>query len=162
MPAARASATASATSAGRAAARGAAGSSGSRVCAPNEIRVTPAAASQRVAALVGPGICLERDLGARREAEPRTDELEDRGEVAGRQQRRRAAAEIQRCRARRAAPDRDGRPHVASSASARSSISRRNAPRNAAMRFAAPGRRPRQRRRSRNTGQTETQNGMWT
>ena len=46
----------------------------SRLWAPNEIRVMPAPASAAgVAALVGPGVGLERDLGVGGEAEPLAD-----------------------------------------------------------------------------------------
>ena len=98
MPAARASATASATSAAPMAPAEPPELAGRRTTARRyERRVTPAAAEAAgVAALVRPGLASSVTSASAREAEPLADALEEPGDRGGRQERRRAAAEVER------------------------------------------------------------------
>ena len=95
MPAARAASTARATSSGPCRRPSRRSSPRSIDCAPSEIRVTPASRhARRVATLVGPGVGLERHLGPGGHAEPCPDPVEQPGNGLGREQRRRATAEV--------------------------------------------------------------------
>ena len=127
-------------------------------CAPNEIRVTPARREgSRVAALVRPRVGLEGDLGVGGDPEALADAGEEPLDVVGRQERRRPAAEVDRCRAA------GGPAPKARRGRRRAGRSRAGAPRGTrpirdrGPRAAAPAKTTKSQ-----YGQSETQNGIWT
>ena len=112
---------------------------------------------RRVASLVGTGVRLERDLRAVGDPEPLPDESDETGQSVGRQQRRRAAAEIDRLERRAArapktrvkgvGPKRDLGPERV-----RKCVDAGTGPRAEAPAYTTKSQ----------YGQSETQNGTWT
>ena len=158
MPPSRARATASATSAGRWRRPSRRSSAAIQALGAERDPVDPGPGQgRRVAALVGPGVRLDRDLGAVGDAEPLANSSSRPGDVVGRQERRRPAAEVDGVERRRGRVP--GGPKRASRASARRAISARAPPRTPRSGSSARAWRRRPRRRSRSTGRARRRTG---